>query len=156
MDWRVLYIIEKLLKRKCLKWAHMTHLDIWNTSYGQNKGRESNWQFDSPSLKVRNPSNFLAYKCRATYCWKVLNMGYNFALDFILIGGLHTKLWGPKVARVPILEFRDSHLGVSGKNVIWMWASWKGIEYIIKGRWWLPSSLGHGESCESKFACDSS
>jgi hypothetical protein len=26
--WRVIYIIEKLLKRRCLKWAHMTHLDI--------------------------------------------------------------------------------------------------------------------------------
>jgi hypothetical protein len=43
MDWRVLYIIENLLKHKCLKWARMTHSDIWNTSYGQKKGRESNW-----------------------------------------------------------------------------------------------------------------
>jgi hypothetical protein len=25
---KVLYIIEKLLKRRCLKWAHITHLDI--------------------------------------------------------------------------------------------------------------------------------
>jgi len=24
-------------------------------------------------------------------------------MDFILIGGLHTKLWGSKVARVPTL-----------------------------------------------------
>jgi hypothetical protein len=38
----VLYIIEKLLKLRCPKWAHMTHLDICNTSYGQKKGRESN------------------------------------------------------------------------------------------------------------------
>jgi hypothetical protein len=45
--WEVLYIIGKLLKLRCLKWAHMTHLDIWNTSYGQKKGLESNWQFDS-------------------------------------------------------------------------------------------------------------
>jgi hypothetical protein len=28
LDWRVFYIIEKLLKRKCLKWTRMTHLDI--------------------------------------------------------------------------------------------------------------------------------
>jgi hypothetical protein len=28
--------------------------------------------------------------------WKELM--YNFALDFISIEGLHTKLWGPKVA----------------------------------------------------------
>ncbi len=26
--WSVIYIIEKLLKHKCLKWAYMTHLDI--------------------------------------------------------------------------------------------------------------------------------
>jgi len=43
MDWRVIYTIGKLLKRRCLKWARMTHLDIWNTSYGQKKGWESNW-----------------------------------------------------------------------------------------------------------------
>jgi hypothetical protein len=28
LPWRVLYIIEKLLKCKCLKWARMAHLDI--------------------------------------------------------------------------------------------------------------------------------
>jgi len=43
MDRRVLHNIGKLLKRGCLKWARMTHLDIWNTSYGQKKGWESNW-----------------------------------------------------------------------------------------------------------------
>jgi len=31
-------IIEKLLERRCLKWACIAHLDIWNTSYGQKKG----------------------------------------------------------------------------------------------------------------------
>jgi hypothetical protein len=40
------YIIGKLLKRRCLKWVRMIHLDIQNTSYGQKKGRESNWQFE--------------------------------------------------------------------------------------------------------------
>jgi hypothetical protein len=42
MSCDVLYIIGKLLKRTCLKWARITHLDIWNISYGQKKGRESN------------------------------------------------------------------------------------------------------------------
>jgi hypothetical protein len=46
MDWRVPYIIKKFLERVCLKWVHMTHLDIWNTSYGQKKGQKSNCQFD--------------------------------------------------------------------------------------------------------------
>jgi hypothetical protein len=34
LDWKVLYIIEKLLKRRCLKWACMTHLSTQNISYG--------------------------------------------------------------------------------------------------------------------------
>jgi hypothetical protein len=100
LDWNVCYIIEKLLERTCLKWARMTHLDIWNTSYGPKKGRESNWQFDSRPLKVGNQPDFRPCKWRATYGWKALNEGYNFALDLISIGGLKRKLWAPKVARV--------------------------------------------------------
>jgi hypothetical protein len=107
MDWGVIYIIEKILKHRCLKWAHMTHLNIWNTSYGQKKGRESNWQFDSQPLKVRNQPNFLVCRWRATYHWKDLEKGYNFASNLISIEGLHAKLWGPKVSRV-------STLGISG------------------------------------------
>jgi len=34
--------------------------------------------------------------------WKALDEGYNFASDLIAIGGLHTKLWGSKVAGIPI------------------------------------------------------
>ncbi len=45
--WSVPYIIGKLSKCKCRKWARMGHLDIYNPSYGKKKGRESNWQFDS-------------------------------------------------------------------------------------------------------------
>jgi hypothetical protein len=38
LHWRVLYIIGKLLKCRCLKWARMTHLDICNISYGKKSG----------------------------------------------------------------------------------------------------------------------
>jgi hypothetical protein len=114
MDWKVLYIIENILKRRCLKWDCMAHLDISNTSYGQKKSQESNWQFDSRPLKVGNRLDFLARKWLATYYWKALNKGYNFALDLIPIGGLHTKLWGPKVARVPILGILGLPLGNLG------------------------------------------
>jgi hypothetical protein len=98
--WRSLYIIGKLLKCKCLKWACITHLDIWNTSYRQKKGRESNWQFDSQPQKVKNRPNFLAFRWRATYRWKDLDQGYNFTLNLIVIEGLHTKLCTLKVVGV--------------------------------------------------------
>jgi hypothetical protein len=58
VDWIFFYIIRNLLKLKCLKWVRMTHLDTLNTSYGQKKSWESNWQFDSWPLKVRNCLNF--------------------------------------------------------------------------------------------------
>jgi hypothetical protein len=35
MDWKIIYISKNLLEHRCLKWACMIHLDIWNTSYGQ-------------------------------------------------------------------------------------------------------------------------
>jgi hypothetical protein len=97
----VLYIIEKLLERRCLKWARIAHLNIWNTSYGQKKGRESNYQFDSRPQKVRNRSDLLSCRGHATYRWKALNESYNFALDRTSIGGLFAKLWRSKVAGVP-------------------------------------------------------
>jgi hypothetical protein len=115
-DWNVLYIIEKLLERRCLKCVCMTHLDTSNISYGQKKGRESNWQFDSRPLKVKNRPNFLTFRWRATYHCKALDNGYNFALYLISIRGLHAKLWAPKVARVPIVRISGFPLGSPGKK----------------------------------------
>jgi len=54
-------------------------------------------------LKVGNRLDFLACKWRVTYHWKALNKGYNFTVDLISIGGLHIKLWAPKVVGVPIM-----------------------------------------------------
>jgi hypothetical protein len=99
LDWRVLYIIENLLERRCLKWACMTHLDTSNTSYGQKKGRELNWQIDSQALKVKNRPDFLASKWCATYHLKALDKGYNF-------GNFRTPL------------------GVPGQNDIWVLVLW--------------------------------
>jgi len=38
LPWRVLYINEKILKRRCPKWPRIAHLDICSPSYGQKKG----------------------------------------------------------------------------------------------------------------------
>jgi hypothetical protein len=65
---------------------------------------------------------------------RVYYNGYNFALNFILIGGLHTKLWALKSQEFQFWEFRYSRLGVPRQNVIWMWASWRGTQYIIQGK----------------------
>jgi len=113
----------------------MTHLSSWNISYGQKKSWESNYQFDSWPLKVKNcpkwkkrqgiklcnpkptkknkqwKSKFIAFRWRATYCWKVFDKGYNFALDLTSIRGLHTKLCASKVVRVTTFEISRLPLG---------------------------------------------
>jgi len=105
--------MESSWKLRSLKCARIAHLDICNTSYGQKKVRESNWQFDSWPLKVRNPADFCACRWRATYRWKAHNKGYNFALDLISIGGLDTKLCLPKSWKCPLgSPGTKSHLDV--------------------------------------------
>jgi len=69
-----------------------------------------------------------------TYLWKSLDKGYNFALDLNSIRGLHTKLWGSKVAKVPTLGILGLAFGSPRKNAIWMWASWRGTKYTIRGK----------------------
>jgi hypothetical protein len=49
-----------------------------------------------------------------TYRWKSLDEGYNFASYLISIGGLHTKLWGPKVAGDPTLGILGFPFGSLG------------------------------------------
>jgi len=111
MDWQVPYIIENLLECRFFKGVRMTHLDTPNTSCGQKKGRESNWQFDSQLLKVKNHPEFLAFRWRATYHWKSFNKGYNFALNLISIKGLHKKLWTPKVTEIVVVGISGLPLG---------------------------------------------
>jgi len=95
----------------------MTRLDIYNTSYSKNKGRESNWQFDFRPQEVRNQPNFHACKWSAIHRWKALDESYNFASDLIQIEGLSKKLWPRKVAGVQPWQFRDSLLVVPGQKV---------------------------------------
>jgi hypothetical protein len=90
---------------------HWKALETWMSKMGSHcsfghlkhkKGRESNCQFDSRPKKVGNRPVLLGYRQRATYSLKALDESYNFALDRTSIRGLLTKLWGSKVAGVPV------------------------------------------------------
>jgi hypothetical protein len=58
-----------------------------------------------------------------------------------------TQTYGaPKLRKSQPWEFQNSHLGIPGQNAIWMWASWKGTKYTIRGKvvtspksgpWWV-------------------
>jgi hypothetical protein len=114
LHWGVHYIIGKISKCRCRKWARMSHLNICNTSYDKKKGRESNWQFDSQPQKIRNRPDPGVFRWSATHSWKALNQGYNFALDLIIIGGLQRKLCALKVARIPVVRISGLPLGSLG------------------------------------------
>jgi len=100
LHWGVFYIIGKLSKCRCWKWACVGHLDIYNTRYGKKKSRESNWQFDSRPLKVRNRPNPGAFRWTTIHYWKTFEESYKFALDLIPIGGWSKKLWPRKAPGV--------------------------------------------------------
>jgi hypothetical protein len=125
--WGVLYINGKVLKCRCTKWPRMSHLDICSPSYGQTKGRKSNWQFDSWPLKVGNRP--LPDICRRSA------IGHWKALEESNLG-----------------QFRDFSLGVSGKSAIRMWLPWSNAENTIWGKvvaspesrpWWVKWVQGH-------------
>jgi hypothetical protein len=88
----VLYIIGKLSKCKCRKWACMNHLDIYSRSYDKKKGQKSNWQFDSRPLKVGNQPDPDVCRWSATCCWNDFNEIYKFSSGLVPIRGLSKEL----------------------------------------------------------------
>jgi hypothetical protein len=106
--WGVLGVIEKVMKRKYRKWPRIGHLDICSPSYGQKKGRESNWHFDSRPLKAGNrllPDLRIESAIRR---WKDLAEGYKFGLDFVAIRLCSRELWADKVPGLHPGQFRDN------------------------------------------------
>jgi hypothetical protein len=106
--WGVLGVIEKVLKSKYRKWPFIGHLDIFSPSYGQKKGRESNWQFDSRPLKVGNRPAPNVRWGSATRRWKDLDAVYNIGLDLVLIRGRGEELWLFKFLGVQPGHIRDN------------------------------------------------
>jgi hypothetical protein len=127
LHWGVLGVIEKVLKCKYRKWPRSGHLDICSPNYGQKKGRESNWQFDSRPLKVRNrPAPDMRWGS-ATCRWKDLRPRPD-------------PRWGRGVMAVQSPgsptethsgQLRDSISGVPGKSDIRMPLPWANAEYTI-------------------------
>ncbi len=129
--WGVLGVIEKVLKRRYRKCPCIGNSDICSPSYGQKKGRESNWQFDSRPLKVGNRCLSDIRIGSAIPRWKDLDKGYNFALDLVTIQLCSRELWRFKVPEVPSGQNRDSISGVPGICGIWMPPPWRAAENTI-------------------------
>ncbi len=152
--WGVLDVIGKVLKRRYRKCPRILDLNICSPSYGQKKGRESSWQFDSRPLKVGNrpPPDLRIESARCR--WKDLDEGYNFGSDLVAIRPRSRELWAPKVPRLQPGYFRDN-FGTptwESREKEPFGCSFGGAlqRILYGGRWWLPSSPGHGESCGPK------
>jgi len=102
--WGVLGAIGKVLKRRYRKWPCIGNSDIYSPSYGQKKGWESNWQFDSRPLKVENRPLF--------------DVQIDSGLIPIRVRG--EELWPFKAPGVQPGHFRDSISGVPTKCAIRM------------------------------------
>jgi hypothetical protein len=112
-------------------------------------------------IKSQESTRFPSVQVACNILLKSYRQGYNFASDLMSIGGLHTKLWGPKIAKVPTLGISGlpfgspgtkCHLDVSlverhkvyyrGKVVAspksgWRWVLW------VWGRPWLVLTVMH-------------
>jgi hypothetical protein len=86
----------------------------------EKKDWESNWQFDSRPLKVRNRPDPGVFRWSATHRWKALEESYKFIQT-----SSQSKVWTrsyelPKSWESKLGHFRDSSLGVPGQKAIRM------------------------------------
>jgi hypothetical protein len=139
----------KFLNCRCPKWPRMSHLDICSPSYGQKKGRESNWQFDSRPLKVRNrPRSRRALG----ECDMSLERSQQGLQDWFRPRPDPRSGRGVMAVQSPGSptgthsgQFRDSISGVPGKCDIRMRVPWRVTEYTIGSM--VVASLESGPWC---------
>ncbi len=141
------------MKCRCRKWACMSHLDICNTSYDPKKGRESNWQFDSEPLKVGNRPDPGACRRSTTHHWKAFDEKATRLLQTSSQLESEQKVIIPQSGGSP----KQNNFGTlpwesRDKKPFECRCRGKAQRILYGGRWWLPASPGHGESCESKVA----
>ncbi len=101
------------------------------------------------TTKSRESTQFLCVQVACDI--PLINKGYNFASDLILIEGL-SQSYGLQSCGstnfcnfgIPSWESRDKKpFGCGPRGEV--------QNMLQGGRWWLPPSLGRGESCESEL-----
>jgi hypothetical protein len=119
--WGVLGVIKKVLKCKYRKWPRIGHLEICSPSYGQKKGRESNWL---PTTKRREStsSRHPIWECNTSLkrSRRGLQLWFIPRRDPTLQSGVMSSQSPETLAGTVSGQFRDSNLGVPGKRAIWM------------------------------------
>ncbi len=151
--WGVLSVIGKFLKRRYQKWSRIGHLDICSPSYGQKKGRESNWQFDSRPQKS-GIDLFPTSDSRVRYGIGKLSR----RVITLVLTSLQSDF---AVGSYKLPKSRDSNRDSLGTFETPTWESQEKEPFgcslcgelqsiLYGGRWWLPPSSGCAESYVSK------
>jgi hypothetical protein len=153
LHWCALYIIEKLSKCRCWKWARMSHLDISSTSYDKKKRSKVKlvvWLLTTKSWESTRP------RCVQVACDTPLESSWQeLQVCFILHPNQRSE------QKVIILQSGGSPNRDSFRTPPWESRDKKSFRcryrreaqrILYGGRWWLPPSPGRGESCESRVA----
>jgi hypothetical protein len=147
------YIIRKLSKCRCRKWARMGHLDIYSTSYGKNKGPKIKLAIWLPTTKNRELTR---PPCVQVECDTPLGRSRG---ELQVCFRPHPNRRFEQ--RIMISQSPESLNRDNFRTPLW--ESWdkkpfgckcrkKAHSILYGGKWWLPPSPGCDESCESRVA----
>jgi hypothetical protein len=89
-----------------------------------------------PTTKIQESPQFPCVKVTCNILLKKFWRGYNFVLDLISIGGLHTKLWAPKVVGVPSLGKCHLDVGLVERHKVY-YKGEGGVAFPKSRPWWI-------------------
>jgi len=122
----ILYIIGKLLERRCPKWAFIL---IWTSKTQVMAKRRAGSQIGNLTLDQKKSRIDLIYLFSNGVRHTVgkLSTRAKTLLQTTFRSEVYSQSYGaPKSRKSELWRFRDSHLGVPGQKAIWMWAPWRG------------------------------
>jgi hypothetical protein len=144
--WGILYTVGKVSKCRCLKWPRMSHLEHLQHKLWLKEGR----QFDFRPLKVRNRHDlgvwkvecdtpFESFQGELQVCFRS-HPNRRSGREVMNAQSPRSPNWDS--FGTPLWEFREKvpfgcKCGEEAQRILY------------GGRWWLPLSLGRGESNES-------
>jgi hypothetical protein len=145
--------LEKFLKRRCRKWPRMNHSNIYSTSYVWKKGSGIKVTVWLPTIKSYESTRFPYVKATCEISLKSSWRGLQLCFRPHCNRRSSQKVMRPQSCEspnycnfgTPTWDSRDKKpFGCGPYGVT------QSIPY--EGRWWLPPSLGRGESSESRVA----
>jgi len=151
LPWGVLHVIGKILKCRCRKWPRMNHLDICSTSYGKKRPgvKLAIWLSTTKSRESSRPRCVVECNTSLESYQGELQIFFrphpNRRSEQRIMNSQSPRNPNWDSFGIPLWESRDKKpFGCGCRGVM--------LRILYGGRWWLPSSPGLGESCESKIA----